>query len=56
MSKCKKCRDEEPIEASEKEVKIVIYDDEIDVEIPLYWGSASTTFQINYCPFCGREL
>lgn len=30
----------------------------IDVDMPLTWGSAteSYSFNINYCPFCGRKL
>lgn len=30
----------------------------IDVDMPLSWGSAANlySFNINYCPFCGRKL
>ena len=30
----------------------------IDVDMPLTWGSTTNlySFNINYCPFCGRKL
>ena len=56
---CEYCKGETNKEIKSRHSKydtMEIYQGNLDVDVEMEYGNRGVTFEINYCPMCGRKL